>query len=86
MQEVRIRVPPDAQAQKVHLLVADKTPEHRVVDGVVTLTVPSVLDHEVMLEQHGILPASIHGAAHKTKHGFQPVSGGQKARHATLSQ
>jgi hypothetical protein len=47
-QAVRIRLPGDAKAEKVHLLVGDKTPENKIADGVVTLTVPSVLDHEVI--------------------------------------
>ena len=47
-QEVRIRVPQDAKVGKVRLLVSDKAPEHKIADGVVALTVPSVLDHEVV--------------------------------------
>ena len=47
-QEVRIRVPQDAKVEKVHLLVSGKAPEYKIVDGIVTLTVPSVLDHEVI--------------------------------------
>ncbi len=47
-QEVRIRVGPDTKVQKAHLLVSDKTPEYKIADGIVTLTVPSVLDHEVI--------------------------------------
>jgi hypothetical protein len=47
-QEVRIRVGPDMKVQKAHLLVSDKTPEYKIADGVVTLVVPSVLDHEVI--------------------------------------
>jgi hypothetical protein len=47
-QEVRIRVPRDAKVERVHLLTADKAPEHRFRDGVVTAVVPSVLDHEVI--------------------------------------
>ena len=47
-QEVRVRLPQDAKVEKVRLLVSDKTPEYKTADGVVTLTVPSVLDHEVV--------------------------------------
>ncbi|OHB67384.1 MAG: hypothetical protein A2Y77_06160 [Planctomycetes bacterium RBG_13_62_9] len=47
-QEVRIRVPRDAKMEDVRLLVSDKAPEHKIADGVVTLTVPSILDHEVI--------------------------------------
>jgi hypothetical protein len=47
-QEVRIRLPQNTKVETVRLLVADKTPEYRIADGAVTLTVPSVLDHEVV--------------------------------------
>jgi hypothetical protein len=47
-QEVRLRVPQGAKVEKVHLLVSDKTPEYKSADGTVTLTVPLVLDHEVI--------------------------------------
>jgi hypothetical protein len=47
-QEVRIRVPQDANVEKVRLLVSDKVPEHTIQDGAVTLRVPSILDHEVI--------------------------------------
>jgi hypothetical protein len=47
-QEVRIRVPQDAKVARVHLLTADKAPEYTSRDGVVTVVVPSVLDHEVI--------------------------------------
>jgi hypothetical protein len=47
-QDVRIRLPPDAKVEAVHLLVADTVPEHTIRDGVVALRVPSILDHEVV--------------------------------------
>jgi len=47
-QDVRIRVPQDAKVQAVHLLVADKAPEHTIQDGIVALRVPSILDYEVI--------------------------------------
>lgn len=47
-QEVRVRVPQDAKVEKVHLLVSGATPEYKTADGIVTLTIPSVLDHEVI--------------------------------------
>ena len=47
-QMVRVRLPGGVRAKKVHLLVADKSPktEHHGADLVVT--VPSILDHEVV--------------------------------------
>jgi hypothetical protein len=47
-QNVRVRLPEGIRAKKVHLLVADKTPhtEHRGAD--LSITVPSILDHEVI--------------------------------------
>jgi hypothetical protein len=47
-QNVRVRLPEGIRAKKVHLLVADKTPqtEHRGAD--LAITVPSILDHEVI--------------------------------------
>jgi len=47
-QEVRIRLPEGAKAEKIHLLVSDSAPEHQVKDGVATVVVPSILDHEVV--------------------------------------
>ncbi len=47
-QEVRIRVPHNAQVERVHLLTANQAPEYTSRDGAVTVVVPSVLDHEVI--------------------------------------
>jgi hypothetical protein len=47
-QELRIRVPREAKVEKVHLLVSDTIPEYTIAEGVVTLTVLSILDHEVI--------------------------------------
>jgi len=47
-QEVRIRLPEGAKAQSVRLLVADAIPEHQIADRIVSVVVPSVLDHEVI--------------------------------------
>ena len=47
-QHVSIRLPDGARASKVHLLVANTTPD-TVLDGPsITLPVPSILDHEVI--------------------------------------
>jgi hypothetical protein len=47
-QEVRIRVPQGTKVERVHLLTANQAPEYVSRDGVVTVAVPSVLDHEVI--------------------------------------
>jgi hypothetical protein len=47
-QKVRLRLPAGTKPRKVHLLAADKTP-HVERDGRhLTLTVPSILDHEIV--------------------------------------
>jgi len=47
-QEVRIRLPAGAKAQSLRLLVADAIPEHQIADRVVAVSLPSILDHEVI--------------------------------------
>ncbi len=47
-QEVHIRIPEGHRPKKVHLLVSGKAVNHRVKGQVVSLTVPSILDHEVV--------------------------------------
>lgn len=47
-QEVTIRPPPGALVRGVRLLVAGQSPPFREAGGTLTLTVPSVLDHEVV--------------------------------------
>jgi hypothetical protein len=47
-QKVRIRIPQGVKVKKVHLLVSDMTPKHQSRQGIVSLTVPSILDHEVI--------------------------------------
>jgi hypothetical protein len=47
-QEVHLRLPQEAQMEKVRLLVSGKTPEYKIEAGIVALTVPSILDHEVI--------------------------------------
>jgi hypothetical protein len=47
--EVRVRVPNDARAGGVRLLTADRTPAvRRDADDTLLVTVPEVLDHEVV--------------------------------------
>lgn len=47
-QKVRIRLPNDKQAAKVQLLVSDKAIRAEAADQYLTLTVPSILAHEVI--------------------------------------
>jgi hypothetical protein len=47
-QKVRVRLPNDARARKVHLLVARKNPHVQHNGAELTVTVPSLLDHEVV--------------------------------------
>jgi hypothetical protein len=47
-QRVRIRVPQNTKVERVHLLTADKVPTYRTEGDTVELTVPSILDCEVI--------------------------------------
>jgi len=47
-QQVRIRLPEGANVKKVHLLAAEKTPHVQHHGSELTITVPSILDHEVV--------------------------------------
>jgi hypothetical protein len=47
-QKVRVRLPDGANLKKVHLLAAEKTPHVQHRGSEVTVTVPSILDHEVV--------------------------------------
>jgi hypothetical protein len=47
-QKVRIRLPDGASLKKVHLLAAEKTPHVQRDGSHLTVTVPSILDHEVV--------------------------------------
>jgi hypothetical protein len=47
-QKVAIRMPRGAKARKVQLLVSGRTPQTRESNGVLELTIPSILDHEVV--------------------------------------
>jgi hypothetical protein len=46
--EVRVRLPQGATAREVKLLVADQTPPTQSAGGVLSVSVPSLLDHEVL--------------------------------------
>jgi hypothetical protein len=47
-QQVRVRLPEGRKAKKVQLLAAGVAPRVQESAGVITVTVPSVLDHEVV--------------------------------------
>lgn len=47
-QRVRARLPADTEVSRVHLLKAERDVDYRVEGGVVSLTVPEVVDHEVV--------------------------------------
>lgn len=47
-QEVRLRVPDGVKPQEVRLLVGGSSAEHQIKDGIATVVVPSILDHEVI--------------------------------------
>jgi hypothetical protein len=47
-QKVSIRLPEGARARKVQLLVSGRAPQTREAGGAVELTIPSILDHEVV--------------------------------------
>jgi hypothetical protein len=47
-QQVTVHLPMDAKVKKVRLLVSGQTPHVREANETVTLTIPSILDHEVV--------------------------------------
>src|SRR5439155_3459655 len=47
-QQVRLRLPEGKRVSKVQLLVAGTAPAVKTAGGVMTLTVPSIRDHEVI--------------------------------------
>ncbi|MBI4874322.1 MAG: beta-galactosidase trimerization domain-containing protein [Acidobacteria bacterium] len=47
-QNVSIRLPNGRKAKKVHLLVSGQAPRAQEANGSVSLTIPSILDHEVV--------------------------------------
>jgi hypothetical protein len=47
-QNVRVRLPAGAKARKVRLLAAESTPKVKRTDSELTLTIPAVVDHEVV--------------------------------------
>jgi hypothetical protein len=47
-QKVTVRIPDGRRARRVQLLVSGRTPAVREANGRITLTIPSILDHEVV--------------------------------------
>ena len=47
-QHVQIRIPRDKEVDKIHLLVSEKAPTYRIDNETIKLTVPSILDREVI--------------------------------------
>ena len=47
-QEVTVRLPAGAKSKKVQLLASGATPRVREANGAITLTIPSIVDHEVI--------------------------------------
>jgi hypothetical protein len=47
-QQVRLRLPKDRRVSKVQFLVGGATPPVQTTAGVLTVTVPSIRDHEVI--------------------------------------
>jgi hypothetical protein len=47
-QKVRVHLPQGARAKKVQLLAGPKTPTNTRTGQYLTITVPSILDHEVI--------------------------------------
>jgi hypothetical protein len=47
-QTIKLRLPSSVHANHVHLLVADRSVPFKLSGSVLTITVPSILDHEVV--------------------------------------
>ncbi|HUU16200.1 MAG TPA: beta-galactosidase trimerization domain-containing protein [Sedimentisphaerales bacterium] len=47
-QKLQVKIPRGTKIKKIHLLVGDKSPDYETKDDIVSLTVPSILDHEVV--------------------------------------
>lgn len=47
-QKLRIKTPPNIKVSKIHLLVGNQSPNYEINGDIVSLIVPSVLDHEVV--------------------------------------
>jgi len=47
-QKLQVKIPQGTKIKKIHLLVGDKSPDYETRDDIVSLSVPSILDHEVV--------------------------------------
>jgi hypothetical protein len=47
-QKLRVKTPPNTKVNKIHLLVSGRSPDYETSGDIVSLTVPSILDHEVV--------------------------------------
>jgi hypothetical protein len=47
-QQVTLRLPRGQKARKIQLLVSNQSPQVRELNGTISLTIPSILDHEVL--------------------------------------
>jgi hypothetical protein len=47
-QRVQIHIPHNTSVKKVSLLVSDNTPDYQIAGKTITLSIPSILDHEVI--------------------------------------
>ena len=47
-QRVRVKLPAGAKPSRVHLLVGDRTPRVEETSGYVDVTIPAIVDHEVV--------------------------------------
>ncbi len=47
-QKVQVQIPRGETVEQAHLLVSDKTPDYEIKGGILSLTLPSILDHEVV--------------------------------------
>ncbi len=46
--EVKFLIPDNKKAKNVHLLISDKTPDFTIEDDYIKLSVPDILDHEII--------------------------------------
>jgi len=47
-QKLRIKIPPNTKARKIHSLVSDIKPNYEISGNIASLAVSSILDHEVV--------------------------------------
>jgi len=47
-QKLQVKTPPNTKVNKIHLLVSGRSPDYETSGDIVSLAVPSILDHEVV--------------------------------------